>query len=164
MLSMNISVKDRDWEGAVKSADNFHRIAISNLADRERGLVRWWCKKYRQPQKPLEEMFLEEIYVEHLEDYYERNPDAIAEFKGEKPAGEDDDWDGKLPPETEARLKKFHERHKVDLSKYKTAGDENLTDEQCRAIFDRVGRSLPGSSSKTELPVESEEFDDNFEV
>jgi hypothetical protein len=165
MLSMNISVKNRDWDGVVKSADNFHRIAISNLSNRERGLVRWWCKKYRQPQKPLEEMFLEEIYVEHLEDYYERNPEAIAEFKGERPVDEDDDWDGKLPPETEAKLKKFHSKHKVDLSKYKTNGDENLTDEQCRVILDRVGRSLPESSFKTEVPADStEEFDDNFEV
>lgn len=161
MLSMNISVKERDWESVVKSSDNFHRIAISNLEDKERELMRWWCKKYRQPLKPLEDMTLEEIYVEHLEDFYERNPEAIAEFNGQKI--DEDDWDGKLPPETEARLKKFHEKHKVDLSKYKTAGDENLSDEECAAILDKVGRDLPGS--KVAGPqLRDEEFDENFEV
>ena len=45
-------------------------------------LRRWWCKKYVAP--PTDPRYLaytpEELWVEYLEDIYERNPAALREF------------------------------------------------------------------------------------
>ena len=86
--------------------DNLHRIAIAGLQDHERRTIRWWCKKYRTPIKPLEDHTIEELMVEMLEDYYDNNPAEIERFY--ESLGRESgliDWDGRMPKEYEVGMK-----------------------------------------------------------
>ena len=93
---------------------NLHRIAISNLQDHEKRIVRWWCNKYKVPVKPLEDHTMEELLVEMLEDYYERHPQEIERFYDEESAQQEIGWDGRMSDQYESdmkkRLKKINER------------------------------------------------------
>lgn len=147
---------------------NLHRIAISNLQSAERQIERWWCKKYKRPLKEYDEHTIEELMIEMLEDYYDKNPQEAKKFLNV--AIQEDDWDGSTSPEYEAeiqaRLRKINKRNRVDISKYQTP-NENVSDEQFEEILRNVGRNLPKSkvSEKKEdgsLIIESDEFDDAF--
>lgn len=149
--------------------DNLHRIAISNLRDHERTVIRWWCKKYQTPVKPLEDHTIEELTIEMLEDYYEARPEEIERFFDslKMEAGELD-WDGRMPDEYEKAMKKkldrLNKKRGVNLEKYQS--DEQLTDEEVRDLLANVGKSLPKSKTLTkkgsEPPVLGDEFDDTF--
>jgi len=121
-------------KGKLRSNDNLHRIAISNLQNEEYRLKRWWRKKYRIPPKDLDDYTTEELYLEFIEDYYDKNPEKIADF--EKPV---DDW--KVPDHIEELMRKRRAKSKGrKLRKYITLTDKNLTEEQCQEIFDGLGR------------------------
>ena len=149
-------LRDCDWSDA-----NLRRIAITNVSNNERQLIRWWCKKYNTPLKPLMEHTLEEIAIEMLEDYYDEHPDLAKRFMEDI---EVENWDGVMSPEYEAqvqkRLKKINERLCVDLKKYQNL-EENLSEEEEQMILASLGRNLPKSrtqpNSKSEL-----EFDEDF--
>lgn len=143
------------------SDENLRRIAISNLSRGERRLIRWWCNKYKTPEKPLMQHTLEEIAIEMYEDYYEARPEEARQFMA---ALEVEDWDGTMSPEYEAqiqkRLEKINKRNKVDLSKYQNL-DEEITPEQEEMILSSLGRNLP--KSRATKPKESDlEFSDEF--
>lgn len=142
--------------------DNLHRIAISNLRDHERRIIRWWVKKYNQPVKPLEEHTIEELVIEMLEDYYETNPQEIEKFLSHDAGVQD--WDGTMPDEHESRMKKvWAKKPQVDLSAFK---DEHaLTEEEEAEILANLGRNLPGSTGpqpKKEKIEQTLEFEETF--
>lgn len=151
MIRLNIKLK-RSSQRLV-NADNLHRVAISNLKDQERSLTRWWCKKYRTPPKPLEDYTLEEIFVEHLEDFYERDPRAAQSFA--RSVRKEEEWDGTSSLETErelqARWAKINKRKGIDpaktLAKYQTESDKEMTSEEFDRIMATVGKNLPGSKT-----------------
>lgn len=151
MIRLNIRLKRSSPR--LVNADNLHRVAISNLDDQERSLTRWWCNKYRTPPKPLEDYTLEEIYVEHLEDFYERDPRAAKSFLGS--VRKKEDWDGNHAVETErelqARWAKIHKRKGIDtdkvLAKYQTEADKAMTSEDFTKIMATIGKNLPGSKT-----------------
>lgn len=169
-------------ERPLNSADNLHRIAISNLDDTERSLKRWWCNKYRIPPKPLDEYTFEEIFLEHLEDHYEKNPEAVREFHRDQSVQNREEWDGEVSPEAErelqSRWEKINRKNGVTLAKYQTEGDEEMTSEDFQKIFNSLGRKpseinkakkfVPGSSkievsgSKTKKIVSDDEFEDDY--
>jgi len=143
------------------NADNLHRIAISNLNDHEHQLKKWWHQKYRVPPKPVDDYTVEELYVEYLEDFYERHPEEIAAFDKARSGAEE--WDGseKFRGEDEALalLKRVRQRQgkTVDLSKYKT---EDVSDEEFEKIVASVGKS---KRPKLKVPLLGEdEFEDDF--
>ena len=151
--SLSALLRDCEW-----SNDNLHRIAISNLSDNERVLVRWWCKKYQTPQKSLNEHTWEELYIEMLEDYYSEHPEQAERFMN---SVEIEEWDGRTSPEHEAqmraRLKRINEN--VDLKKYQS--DVELSEEEEKQILENLGRNLP--KSRMAAKAESDlEFEDNF--
>lgn len=143
--------------------DNLHRIAISNLQDHERQVIRWWCKKYRTPQKPFGEHTMEELIVEMLEDFYERNPQEISKFVAR--SLEEPEWDGTMPPEYEAeiqkRLEKINRRQRIDIEQFKS--DEELSDEEAQKIIDNLGRNLPRSRMMTKKDEADTMLEDEFE-
>ena len=118
-------------QGKMLNNDNLHRVAISNIQNTERRLIRWWCNRYKQPPKPLEEYTLEELMIEQLEEYYINNPEKIDEFKGLVDSSVDD-WDGTISPELEEMIRS--KANKVDISKYQTENDKNLSDEEVEKI------------------------------
>jgi len=127
--------------------ENFHRIAISNLSDPERRIIRWWVGKYKTPEKPLLDHTIEELYIEMLEDYYEKHPEEAKKFLN---SVEEDTWDGTMSPEYEARIQKRLKKKKpVDITKYQSKVE--LTPEQEKAIIDGLGTNLPKSKSKNEF-------------
>lgn len=146
--------------------DNLHRIAISNLQDHERQVIRWWCKKYRTPQKPFGEHTMEELIVEMLEDFYERNPQEIGKFVAR--SLEEPEWDGTMPPEYEAeiqkRLEKINKRQRIDIEQFRS--DEELSDEEAQKIIDNLGRNLPRSRMMTKKDeadtISEDEFEESF--
>ena len=143
----------------IKNNDNLHRIAISNLRNDEKRLIRWWCNHYRTPPKPLDDYTLEEIFIEQLENHYLKHPDEMINFLP-SPI-EVDDWDGEFSEETEKQLAKMWSRvktKKVDLSRYQK-GD--VSDEEAEEIISNLGKNLP--NSKKNIPVTDDEFDDFFE-
>jgi len=168
-------------EQRLSSSDNLHRIAISNLKDTERSLKRWWCNKYRIPPKPLDEYTFEEIFLEHLEDHYERHPEAIEEFYRNQSVQHGQEWDGEIEAEAErelqSRWEKINRKNGVTLEKYQTEGEE-VTSEDFQRIFDSLGRKpseinkakkfVPGSSkielsgSQTKKIVSDDEFEDDY--
>lgn len=140
--------------------DNLHRIAISNIENNfEASVVRWWERKFRQPLKPYEDHTLEELALKMFEDFYDRNPSEIEKFKN----GEvkEDDWDGKVDPEHEARikerLKKIDERNRVDIRRYQS--EKELSEEEERKILENVGRRVSPVSAPT---MGQDEFEDEF--
>lgn len=178
MIRLNVRLK-RPAPPRLVDSSNLHRIAISNLNDRERSLTRWWSKKYKTPVKPLEEHTEEEIYLEHLEDYYERSPKAVDEFFSKQSARQEvhePEWTGELSPEAErelqARWARVNAKRKnpVSLAKYQTPGDENMSDEEVKKIIDSLGKNLPGSRTVKNFEADSisaptlgeDEFEDTF--
>ena len=147
--------------------DNLHRIAISNLQDHERQVFRWWCKKYRTPQKPLGEHTIEELMIEMLEDYYERHPQEIERFLDN--TAQEPEWDGSTSPEYEAqiraRLEKINKKMGVDIKKFQS--DVELSEVEVRNILDNLGKDLPGSRNMTKRKGEKNQAvlgnDDEFE-
>lgn len=147
--------------------DNLHRVAISNLQDHERQVIRWWCKKYRAPLKPFGEHTIEELMIEMLEDYYERHPQEIERFLDN--TSQEPEWDGTTSPEYEAqiqaRLAKINKKRGVDLKKYQS--DVELSDAEVRNILDNLGKDLPGSRKMTKRKGETQAVlgndDDEFE-
>ena len=160
---MNLNLMLR---GHLRSNDNLHRIAISNLESDEIKLRRWWAKKYRQPPKPLDEYTIEELYIERIEDFYESYPEKAKEFL-ESVGAKDDDWDGTLPDELEFeiqdRLKKISGKKSV-LAKYQTESDFEATDEQINEILAGLGKNLPGSRQglNSSIITDQNEFEEMF--
>lgn len=146
-------------KGHLVNDDNLHRIAISNLDDQEKNLIRWWCDHYRQPPKPLNDYTVEELYIERLEHYYSRKPDRIREFLDRD--AKEDDWDGRFDDETEEAIRRQQVKNKVDLSKYQQDSSD-ISDEEAQRIVDNLGRHLPGSKT-TVASLEDDDFDDEFE-
>jgi chorismate mutase len=135
------------------SNTNLHLIAISNLQSHERRVIRHWCKKYGQPEKPLGEHTMEELLVEYLEDYYENNPKEIPKLLNSVMAI-DTEWDGTVSAEYETSMqKRLSKTKKVDLSKWQS--DEELTPEQEEEILANLGRNLRKSSK--------DEFEEDFQ-
>ena len=149
--------------------DALHVVAIGNLKDEERTLKRWWCKKYQTPEKPLEDYRLEELYVEYLEDYYERNPKAAEEFlrRVRGLTKIDTEWDGTSAPGVEEAAAKVFERVRkkrganFDLSKFQS--QDEISDADEKKILDQLGRKLPGSSVTREGPLPPALGDGEFE-
>lgn len=149
MIRLNVRLKRSS--PTLVNADNLHRVAISNLESQEHQLRRWWSKKYKTPPKPLDEYTLEEIFIEHLEDFYERDPRAAKSFAGS--VRPEENWDGELGVEVERELEvrwaKINKRRGFDpgktLAKYQTEADKDLTSDDFKLIMDRLGRNLPGS-------------------
>lgn len=130
--------------------DNLHRIAISNIDDTEKTLARWWTKKYERPLKAFEDHTHEELIIEMLEDFYDKNRVEVDRFydtiEEEKRKLEYGEWNGQTSKEYEEQVKKILSKRKpVDISKYQSEGDMALTQEQTDAIFDSIGRNLPKS-------------------
>lgn len=151
--------------------DNLHRIAISNLQDHERRTIRWWCKKYRTPLKPLEEHTIEELVIEMLEDYYDEKPEEILRFQESLLVESGETlWDGRMSGEYEkqvgARLKKLNAKRGIDISKYQS--EDELSNDEVQNILDNVGRDLPKSRALTKKGVVTPpslgdgEFEDEF--
>jgi chorismate mutase len=166
-MSFKIKTLHLLLQGNAYNNDNLHHIAISNLRDHERQIIRWWKAKYRQPEKPLDEHTIEELMVEMLEDYYERHPVEVDRFLAG--ASGAPDWDGCMSAdyerEIQARLKKLNVRP-ADLKKYQS--DVELTPEQEKEIFESLGRNLPKSKALTKRENEpltlgnESEFEDTF--
>lgn len=149
-------------EPPVFNNDNLHRIAISNLRDHERRVIRWWLKKYNQPLKPLEEHTIEELVIEMLEDYYEAHPQEIERFMSHD-AGLLE-WDGTMSDSHEKRMEKvWKKKPQVDLGKFQD--EKELSEEEEAEILANLGRNLPGSKGpkpKEEKVEQSLEFEDTF--
>ena len=147
------------------SNTNLHLIAISNLQNHERKIIRWWCAKYKVPQKPLMEHTMEELMIEYLEDFYEKNPKDIQVLLNSIDA-ENSEWDGETSPDYEVEMqKRLSKMRKIDLTKFQS--DEELTSEQEQNILDNLGRNLPPKKvvQRTEEGLKvigDEEFDEQF--
>ncbi len=147
---------------------NLHYIAISNLEDDYRRVRRWWTKKYRRPEKEFEEHTAEELIIEMLEDFYEKNPKAKQKFlEGE--AAREEEWDGTMPESYERMMQErwSKKRVKVDISKWQS--DTELSEEEEKRLLDNIGRKLPGSFKVSDQGEEEEEpslgdgeFDEDF--
>jgi hypothetical protein len=162
-------------QGHLKDNNNLHRIAISNLNDEEYKLKKWWHNKYKVSPKPLDELTIEEVYIDYLEDWYAKDPSRVEDFY--RQSQDFDDWDGELDEVTEqkiaarwAKIKEHHDDGDV-LARYRTDGDKDLSDVQVDAILRDLGKNLPGSQaglSKSSnltpesIIAESGEFEDLF--
>ncbi len=135
--------------------DNLRYIAISNLrTENERTLRAWWHRKYRVPPKPIDDYVFEELMIEYFEDFYFENPEKAEEFFKSMVKTEsigNDDFE--VPNHVKKILSK--RKAEVDITKYQTEGDKDLTDEECQAIFD----SIKGIRQKK---YDDDEFDDNY--
>lgn len=144
---MQLGISMRHRELRLLNADNLHRIAIARLHDQDHSLTSWWHRKYRVPPKPIDDYTAEELYVEHLEDFYSRDQKALDDFLRRSARAEE--WDGELPADVERanvkRLAALQAKRPVDIKKYQTEGDEKLSDEDIAQIMASVGRDLPGS-------------------
>jgi len=152
----------------LRNADNLHRIAISNLRDHEHSLRRWWHQKYGKPPKPLDDYTTEELYIEYLEDFYDRNPDEIDKFLAKPSAAQaaiNEEWDGteKFRGEDEAlaMLARIRKRQgkTVDLTKYQS--DEEVSDEEFAKIFASIGK-VQRPKLKGPPALGDDEFEDTF--
>jgi hypothetical protein len=125
-----------------------------------RQLERWWHKKYRTPMKGYDDHTHEEIFIEYLEDYYDKHPEEIGRFQYSqtKEAEEDDEWRGDTPDGLADKMKSLGGT--VDVSRYKTEGDENLTEDEVKNIISKVGRSLPKVRQSDTI---ENEFEDDYE-
>jgi hypothetical protein len=150
-------------KGRLVNNDNLHRIAISNLNNDEKKLIRWWCDRYKQPPKQLDDYTFEELYVEQLEHYYSKNPDKISDFFAKNSQEEEAEWDGRFDGETERRISSFWSKRKSGtIKKYQTDNRE-YSDEEIEKMLGSVGKHLPGSKTTVEKPIDEEEFDDLFD-
>jgi len=147
---------------------NLHLIAISNLQDPNRALVRFMMRKYKTPPKPIMDYTAEEIRIEMLEDYYERNPqeaeklmDSIRqaslnpqyEVQEEKVSAE-------YEKELKLKNKKFFERNTFDLSKWKD--DRELTKAEEEEIIANLGKDKIKPTVQKSSFVSEDEFEDVF--
>jgi len=133
--------------------DNLRCIAISNLKhDNERSLKAWWHRKYRIPPKTINEYTFEELLIEHFEDFYYDNPEKVDEFFDTVKNVADD---FSVPEQVRHLL--GERKGEVDISRYQTPGDEDLSDEDCNRIFESIRgvRQIPVKKDKVE-------FDDTF--
>jgi len=162
-------------EGHLRNNDNLHRIAISNLNDEEYKLKKWWHNKYKVPPKPLDDLTIEEVYLDYLEDWYSKDPRRVEDFY--RQTQDFDDWDGELDDATEqriaarwAKIKEHHDDGDV-LARYRTKGDEDLDDEKVDAILRDLGKNLPGSQAglsnssnltSRSIVADGDEFEDVF--
>lgn len=150
-------------KGRLVNNDNLHRIAISNLDNDEKKLIRWWCDHYKQPPKPLNDYTFEELYIEHLEHYYSRNPDKIADFFA-RHNQDDEEWDGKFDDETEQRINAYWSKRSSGAIKKYQKDDRQYSDEEIKEIVDSLGKNLPGSKVVKSNPIMGDdEFDDLFD-
>lgn len=151
------------------SNDNLHRIAISNVADGERSLQRWWQKKYKTAIKHFNDYVQEELVIEMLEDFYDNNRSEIDRFYSsleQEDYNRELEWNGELSPELEAEIQeRYSKREKVDLSAFQSEKDRELTIEEENKIFESLGRNLPNSVKVKDAGVAylgSDEFDEEF--
>lgn len=160
-------------EGFEYSNDNLHRIAISNIADGDRTLERWWAKKYKTAIKDYNDYIREELIIEMLEDFYDNNRTEIDRFydsiETQRLTQQVGEWDGKTSDEYEREVQKRLKKLKTfDLSSFQSDKDKELTLEEENAILDSLGRNLPKSKVKSKekekegLTLGSGEFDDEF--
>jgi hypothetical protein len=163
--------KGLNWLLRDKSLDdssNLHRIAIASLQDSNRVLERWWTKKYQRPLKDWEDHVSEELVIEMLEDFYEAQPAEVHKFLLTEDAKQSGEWDGRVSPEHEDRMKKVWSKKKqVDISKYQSK--DELTPEQEEEILANLGRGLPGSRVVTKKGNEvtlgkDDEFEEKFDT
>jgi hypothetical protein len=153
------------------SNDNLHRIAISNIADGDRQLERWWQKKYKTSIKHYNDYTREELIIEMLEDFYDNNKTEIDRFYDsieKEQIAKQGEWDGRTSPEYEAEIqKRLSKFKKIDLSAFQSEKDKELTAEEEDAILDSLGRNLPKSKKTKEKGIPalgSDEFDEEFGV
>lgn len=146
--------KDVDYD----DVDNLHLIAISNIQDTQRRLERWWEKKYRTPMRPYNEHTTEELYVEFLEDYYDRNPEEVEKFLNS--LKNEPEWDGKMDAEYERQMQaRWKKKKQIDLTQFQS--DKQLTEEEEQAIIDNLGAGLTKKIMVKNKSVE-EEFAEDF--
>lgn len=165
MIPINLKLSSIEFPKS--NTDNLHRIAISNLEDPERMLVRWWTRKYRQPIKQFDDHTWEELFIEKLEDFYSENPAEIEKFLKNERTAEEEEWDGTVPDE-EARARRAERAGgPVDLSKYQK-DSKDYSDAEVSQIVDNLGKNLPGSRTvKKEEPkivstLGGDEIEDTF--
>lgn len=95
--------------------------------------------------------------IENFEDFYTQDRKRIEEFF-EQVDGEKEAWDGSVDPEVDEVLKRLGKGKEHLLEKYKTEGDENLSDEECEKILTSAGKRLPtirkGASSDPSFDFE----------
>lgn len=143
------------------SNSNLHLIAISNIKDIEKKINRWWRGKYKTPEKQYGQYTIEELVIEQLEDFYEKNPEEINRFLASN-GNTEDDWDGTMPTQYEENIQKnlgrFFDKNRVDLSKYKS--EEQVDEKEEKRILENLGRRLPGS--KLIRKQNFDEFEDIF--
>lgn len=119
------------------SLENLKRIAASNLDDLERIVVRSWCNRYRRPPTDplLRRYTLEELVIEHFEEYYDKNPDKVQDVAAK------DDWDGSVSDEHErevqAKLKKLGHIDSSVIDRYKS--DEKISSSDEKSILEEIG-------------------------
>lgn len=155
--------KPSSTQSKLVNADNLHRIAISNLDDHEYALKRWWHQKYQIPPKPIDDYTVEELYVEYLEDFYDKHPDERARLDRKVETVE---WDGteKFRGEDEAlaMLKRIRKKQgkTVDLEKYRT--DDEFSEEELEKIMASIGKTPRPKLSASGPTLGNDEFDDDF--
>jgi hypothetical protein len=130
-----------------------------------RRLEIWWRKKYHVPPKDYLEYTPEELLVEYLEDHYYKHPNDVDKFTATAKLKQDLGWDGKLDPDVERavikRLKRLNRGDPAIIEKYRTSGDEDLTEDEFNDMLDAVGRNLPGSKNTNKM-ISEDEFEDSF--
>jgi len=122
----------------IPNEENLKLIAISNLrSDSERNLRAWWHRKYSIPPKPIEDYTFEELSLEYFEDFYYERPDKAEEYLKEMQGKKEEASSHFVVPE---HVKKMLAKRKdeIDISRYQTDGDEDLSDEECQEIFDSI--------------------------
>lgn len=85
------------------------------------------------PPKQIEEYTFEELMIEYFEDFYFDNPEKADEFLDRRI---DEQEEFVVPAEVRKMIAR--RKDKVDLSKYRTEGDENLSDQECKKILDSI--------------------------
>lgn len=146
---------------------NLHLIAISNLQDPNRILIRFMMRKYKTPPKPIMEYTAEEIRVEMLEDYYERHPqeaerlmDSVRQISLSPQYNVEEGTTAEYEKDLKEKNKKFFERNTFDLSKWKS--DKPLTKEEEEQIIANLGRDKTKRPKESHGLITEEEFEDIF--
>jgi len=137
--------------------DNFHRIALSNLKSPKRRIERWWAKKYRTPAKDFEDHTEEELYIEMLEDFYEKNPKEAKKFWTDMETKMDIGWDGHTSDEYEESMQRRIEelQRPIDISQYQS--DKEVDSD---VFYEEIDRLFP----VTKIDSIGDDIDDNYEV
>jgi hypothetical protein len=146
---------------------NLHLIAISNLQDPNRLLIRFMMRKYKTPPKPIMDYTAEEIRIEMLEDYYERNPQEAEKLMDSVRQSslnprydvQEEQTSAEYEKELKLKNKKFFERNKFDLSKWKD--ERELTKAEEEEIIANLGKDKVKPTHKSSF-VSEDEFEDLF--